>query len=355
MSQRSITADPSTAPEWLRRGQELEAQHTPESLAAAVAAYEQAVDRLRTPANAHALGIAHMNRGNALQKLSRWDEAVAAYDCAIACLTPLAAANPSAANSVGAAWMNRGHARLLQGGTPALADALHSQDEAIARLQTLSLEQHPAHRLNFAGAWINRAQTLLASPSPVAVAAQGDATSALELLRPVELSQPPAGQLSLQAHHILCNALALRLRMGPSAELISDTGDAIDSAMSLARHWEQQHPGAFRPLVVALYRFGAEFYFAHQPQFLAEFLLETLDPANTAGAIPNDPALHHIAGHALARAQADTYNRLLAAPAGEHAARLQQVAADLAAAEARRATLVAATSPARLPVPEPVA
>ena len=345
MSQPDIPAHPSSAPEWLRRGQELEAQRTPESLAQAVAAYEQAIERLRPPADAHGLGIAHMNRGNALQKLARWDEAVGAYDCAIACLTPLAAADPAAANSVGAAWMNRGHARLLQGGPVALADALRSQDEAIARLQTLPLDQHPAHRLNLAGAWINHAQILLTVRPPTATVAQASASSAIDLLRALDRNLPPAAELSLKAHHTLCTAFALRLQAEPNAETVSAAGDAIDSAMSLVRYWEQQHAGAFRPLAVALYRFGAEFYFAHQPQFLGEFLLETLDPAATPGAIPNDPALHQIAGHALARAQADTYNRRLAAPAGEAASRLQDIAASLAEAEARRTALLAAAKP----------
>ena len=340
MSQPTPSAKPSSATEWLQHGQALEAEHTPESLARAVAAYEQAVEQLRAPTDAHQLGIAHMNRGNALQKLSRWDDAVGAYDCAIVSLAPLAARNLAAANSTGAAWMNRGHARLLQGGPIALADALDSQNAAVARLQTLPLEQHPAHRLNLAGAWINRAQILLAVQPPDAAEAQANASSAIELLLPMERTLPPAAELSLKGHHVLCASLALRLRAGVNAELVSETGDAIDGAMNLIRHWEQQHPGAFRPLAVGLYHFGAGFYLTHQPQFLAEFLLETIDPANTAGAIPNDPALHEIASQALARAQADIYNHLLAAPAGDNAARLQEIAANLVEAESRRTALL---------------
>jgi tetratricopeptide (TPR) repeat protein len=352
MSTARLTASRQQAADWLRRGQAFETQGSPDTLTQALVCYEQVVALLQTiPATdaVRELGIAHMNRGNALQKQGRRDEAVRAYDAAIDCLQPLATAgDQSALNSMGAAWMNRGHALQLAGSPAALAEALRSHDEAIALLSKLPLAEHPAYRANLAGAWLNRAQVLLADTQPDFVAARTALTTALDLAQPAERVDPLAAEISLKLRHALCAALTRQLAARPAglqAQLVAETGDTIDAAMELIRHWEQGRTRSFRPLAGVLYRFGAQFYLAHQPQFLAEFLLENLDPACAPGAMPGAAELHAVAAEAIARALSDNYNRRLAAPSGDAGERLQEVARALNAAESRRAKLQQAHPP----------
>jgi tetratricopeptide (TPR) repeat protein len=346
MSTARLAADRQQASDWLRRGQAFEAQGSPDTLAQALVCYEQVIALLESiPAHgaARELGIAHMNRGNVLQKQNRGDEAVRAYDAAIGCLQPLATAGDQPAiNSVGAAWMNRGHALQLTGSPAALAEALRSHDEAIALLSKLPLAEHAAYRANLAGAWLNRAQVLLADARPDFPEARAALATALGVAQPAERVDPLAAEISLKLRHALCAALTRQLAAGPAglqAQLIAETGDTIDEAMELIRHWEQGRTRSFRPLAGVLYRFGAQFYLAHQPQFLAEFLLESLDPARAPGAMPTAAELHAVAAEAIARALSDNYNRRLADPSGAAAERLQEVAQTLTAAESRRAEL----------------
>src|SRR5262245_56972563 len=131
MSSASLAADKQQATDWLRRGQAYESQGGPDPLAQALLCYEQSIALLRAlPADeaARDLGIAHMNRGNVLQKLERLNPAVAAYDETIACLQPLAKDDAATCNSLGAAWMNRGHALQRMGTQEALALALQSHN-----------------------------------------------------------------------------------------------------------------------------------------------------------------------------------------------------------------------------------
>lgn len=356
-SDRALT-DRTQASDWLRRGQALESQGSAEAVASALTCYEQAALLLRPlPAGevARELGVAHMNRGNALQKLGRVGDSVSAYDEAIACLQAPANSDLSARNSLGAAWMNRGYVLLRETSPEARVESIRSQDEAIAILQTLPTDGHPSHRFNLAGAWLNRAQALLASQQPDIAAARAGAATALGLVQPLERTAPLAANLALMARHALCTAAAGHLQEGATQESLAAASDPVDAAMELVRHWEQQRPGAFRPLAIALYRFGAQFYLSHQPQFLAEFLLETLDPERSAGAIADEPELHAIAGQALARARADHYNRRLSAPIGEQAGRLQEIAESLAAGETRLAALRPAGAPQSHLISEPVA
>lgn len=346
MSPPEASRERPPASDWLLQGQVLEAEGSPLSLTKAVACYDQAIASLQEQplANAeHALGIAHMNRGNALQKQAAPQGpilAVGAYDEAIAHLRAVArAGQPALINSLGAAWMNRGRA-LLQAGRA--EEALQSQDEAIAVLRALPLDESPSYRINLGGACLNRAQTLLAPASADFTQARASAVAALAVTQPLEPDDALAAEIGLKARHTLCASLAPLLptgKPGAASRFITETGDAIDEAMALIRRWDRRRPHAFRALAVSMYRFGAQFYLVHQPQFLAEFLLENLDPARAAGAMPADSELHAIAAETLARALADNYNHRLSQPNGPGAERLQEVTQALNAAEARRAEL----------------
>jgi tetratricopeptide (TPR) repeat protein len=214
---------------WKARGHAHEAEATPASLTEALRCYREGETllralSLRTEAVRLEQGILLMNRGNALQRLgspSALAEAVQAYDEALALLP---AGNGVARNALGAAWLNRGRALQTLGGPAHLAEALRSQEQAVALLRPWADDEDRHFALNLAGACLNLA-TLLAG----------------------------AGRLA-------------------------EAGEAIDEGLALAR----RKGNALRPVALHLFHFGAQLCAIHQPQFLAEFVRENLDPADEA-------------------------------------------------------------------------
>ncbi len=321
------SATPPDAAAWLARAQALTEKATPEAFAEAVRAYECAITLLRARpttdlALRRDLAVAHLNHGNTLQQLATpaaLSASVLAYDAAIALLSsPDFAAQPAAQNTCGAAWINRGHAFHRQSAPEALTAAVESHRSAIAVLQTLPLDPSEAttpeavfnHRLNLAGAWMNLANTLLDSPALARryPAAREAATHALDLISRDDLpsQHPAAAEISLLARRARCDALGHLIFAVSDPELARDlteeAGDLIDDGLALVRQWEQRGLPHFRPLAARLYHFGAQLYRLRQPHFLAEFLLENLDPAQNPGTTPADPNLLAIADEAVATA-----------------------------------------------------
>jgi hypothetical protein len=321
---------PETPADWLRYGQAQESHATPESVANAVHSYRRAIELLTTQPGGpmrKELGIAWMNFGNARQKQSDTlasEEAVRAYDDAIALLNDESAAgDPALRNSIGAAWMNRGHALQRRGLREGIAAALESYDCAIALLETLPLNENQFFTINLAAALLNRAQALLAFPTPAATSAHDAANKALQLVIENARTDPTAADVALKTYHALCAALSQRLSRNPDKALIAETSDTIDDALALVRHWETQGVQMIRAFEIVFYRFGARFYLAHQPQFIAEFLLETLTHIGTPGVETDNGELHSIATSTLAQARSDVYNRSLLNPNDERLARMR--------------------------------
>lgn len=304
-----------------REGHAFEAQGTPEALADALRCYERAIGALRSlpvadPRARHGLALALMNRGNALQRQrneASLAAAVQCYDEAIAFFRTLPlAANPDLRNSLGAAWMNRGHALLVQADASALVEAVRSQREAVAILRTVPLEAHPSHRVNLTGALMNEANALLVTDDPFTAADR--ARDAIAVAQPGESVDALLADLALKARRALCEAIGrLLARPGEGAEkidaLADEASDVVDAGLALARHWETRGSPHLRPIAVRLYRFGAELYRLHLPDFLAEFLLEHIDPEHAAGAVAGDEELYAIAFAALNAARQDLETR----------------------------------------------
>ncbi|MEO6993609.1 MAG: hypothetical protein ABI273_08260 [Lacunisphaera sp.] len=322
---------PETPADWIRYGQTQESHATAESVANAVQSYRRAIELLTAQPGGpmpKELGIALMNFGNARQKESdavASDEAVRAYDEAIALLdNDSVSTDSSLRNSIGAAWMNRGHALQRRGLREGTVAALESYDRAIALLETLPLNENQFFAINLAAALLNRAQALLALPTPEATAAHAAGTKALKLMVENARTDPTAADIALKTYHALCAALSQQLSRSPSPALIAETGDTIDDALALVRHWETQGVESIRPFEIVFYRFGARFYLSHQPQFIAEFLLETLSHVAAPGVIPDTGELHSIATSTLAQVRSDVYNRSLLNPTDARLARMRE-------------------------------
>jgi tetratricopeptide (TPR) repeat protein len=349
-----VPSDPVAA--LLARGQACEAAGTPAACAEALRCYDTALALLRSAPLAPTLdvAVAWMNRGNVLQLLAPPDfpAALAAYDAAIALLRAAPAADLSAQNSLGAAWMNRGLAAHRLATPESVLDAVRSHAEAIAVLGALPLATNPIFPRNLAAALLNQANALLDSARPeLFAAALTAARSAIDLAAPAATTALEFADLTLKARRVLCDTLGQLLTLHESARLplgplTAEAGDTVDAGLALARHWEVQGIAHFRPIAVRLFRFGTQLYRFDQTHFLAEFILESLDPTASPGALPLEPEVLAIAADAITRTlatlRAPTAGFQLDDPA--HARRLQTWR-DLKAAEARLAELASPSPP----------
>jgi tetratricopeptide (TPR) repeat protein len=348
---------------WLQQGQALEARG---NFSAAISAYDRAIARAATAsaaapseASSHRdLGVAWMNRGNVLQKLAADHErhgrkpehfeatrtAIAAYDKAIAQFVTLPIQPESAwRNHLGAAWLNRGHALL---GNDNLEASAASFVSAIEVLKLLPLDDDLSYRLNLAGAWTNLAHVALqacemglVSPQFTPARAADAARNALARLSNFELHHVLFAEMSLRARRALVVALGAQLVAAettrqPTTAFASEASDVLDEGMALARECEKRGAAHLRPLAVRLFRMGAQLYSMHQPQFLAEFLLENVDPAGEH-AFAGEGEFRAVAEEALQRALTDLQRPGLIVAGTQEAQRLLSTVRSLREAQVR--------------------
>ena len=217
-----------------------------------------------------------------------------------------------------AGWLNRGDAFTRLGSPENLAEGLRSFDIALGELRHLPPEEHPLFRRRHAIAWTNRGRTLLEiSTTESLVEAVRSFDRALKLVDPADaehraviwmnranalrradpshaaeaadsarqsIALTESRDTGFQARFVLCQALGIQVA---DQKLVEEIGDIIDEAMELARG-----EGVAFPLIVDFFRFGSRFYEMHQPQFLAEFLLENVDPENPAMIRAAEEAIH---------------------------------------------------------------
>jgi tetratricopeptide (TPR) repeat protein len=355
-----VSALPTDAASWLARGQELEARENPAALTEALRCYDLAIALLRAaprdPAAStpHTLATAWMNRGNALHQLGTPTDltsAIAAYDETIRLLREAPAAELSARNTLGAAWMNRGLAAHRQGTPASILEAVRSHAEAIAVLSALPLKENPVFRRNLSAALLNQANALLDTHKPELLeSALAAARSALELVADSETTALESADLSFKTRRVLCDALGLLLTVHESARLpleplTAEASDNVDDALALARHWEVQGVLYFRPVAARLFRFGTQLYRFNQPHFLAEFILENLDPEKSAGALPVDGDFGIIATEAITRSLETLRSQPGIVTASSENDRRLQTWRDLKAAQLRLAALGHVTPP----------
>ena len=302
----------AAASDALQKGQALEARGDATSIQEAIARYDQAIaamseNPIRTSEADWQLALGWMNRGNALQKLAGSEnlhQSVAAYDHAIGYFEKITPRTPAThANSLGAAWLNRSHA-LHELGKSHHDEAMKSCQQAVSILETLPHQTHLVGRLNLAGAKLNLAHLLIDSPDENrlirAYTATGDA---LNLAAEHELERAAFAEIGLKSRRILCEIIGQWLieTHDPQRQqqLIATASDAVDTGLTLARRWASSDDTAFRSLAVRLFRFGTAFYRRHQPHFLADFVLENIDPEHTSDAYREHPEFHAIARDSL--------------------------------------------------------
>jgi tetratricopeptide (TPR) repeat protein len=304
------------ANQYLLRGLALLETNTPASLTEAVHCFDQAIElRRQLPLAAqpwfrYGLIAGFLNRGDALTRLGSVENlaaAVAAYDESLMQLRELPMTeSPLFVKRLAIAWLNRGITLLRQKLPDTISRAADSFSEAIAAAKNFHALAPEEGRTLLAGAWVNRANALIQSQPPQAGPARVAARTALAFCVEVEKENVAATEISLQARHILCQALA-QLLSDPNADdttragWLAEATEAVDGGMALARHWEARDARQFHAAATDLFRFGCRVYQIHQPHFLTEFLLENLDPAYSSDAFRADATLHASAAEALWR------------------------------------------------------
>jgi hypothetical protein len=137
--------------------------------------------------------------------------------------------------------------------------------------------------------------------------------------------------------------LAVAERHGrPTAALASEATDAIDDGLAIARAFEESGVSRLRSLAVRLFRLGSQLYGNHQPQFLGEFVLETLGSPALAG----DVDFQRIAAEGLAATLRRLQGPRLILGGTSEAEQLLATARSLRAAQVQVSLLIHHVSPA---------
>jgi len=294
----------------MHRGIDLLNGNDPAGLEKAVACFDQAIALRRTlplaeePRHRYGLAAGWMNRGDALARLgakAQLVESLRSYDEALGLLRTLPLEDdPLYPRRLAIAWINRGVTRQKEETAAATTDAIGCFREALAVLEAPSAAALVDLPLLRAGALTNLAGAWLDSDRP-AVEARSLAQQALALIKHAEQTDVVAAEAAFKARLAVCRAIAAESRDGKLVppELMEMTIDVVDEGLMLARHWEQRGERGFRALAQDLFRFGCRIYPAGQPHFLAEFILESLDPEKANGVLPLNQEIHESAVAAL--------------------------------------------------------
>lgn len=333
----------------LLKSQILEREGQNPRLQDALTGYEKAIEELgrleASEAVTREIAVAWMNRGNVLQRMGEpnaLQEALKSYDTTIEKLQSQIESDVMARNTVGAALLNRGTAlqRLNTQEGHALAVRAYEQAIEVFRIRPEGYEEHFG-RLS-AGALLNRGGALLAafgaSRAPEALLGCNEVLKALKEGEERDLA---AADLSMRARRLACEGLGVLLQA--TAQLatperpgwISEATDHAEHALQLAQTWEHKGVLGFRPVVPWFLHYGAAVYSHHQPQFLSEFLVDTLDGASTPAPWKSAPQLKQIALQSIQRVRQHLGSELFRDLKGPDAEKLNEVINDLQQAEAR--------------------
>jgi len=318
---KDFPADPAQRHElanvWTRRGIALLSANDTAALPEALKCFETAIVLRRDlPLEENAwfrwgLTAGWMNRGDVLTRLGGEAgllEAVRCYDVAISHLEKLPPqVEMNVLGRLTLAWMNRAVSLRAQKTAESLQEALHSLNRAKSALQTGSTEKLAVDAMTLATLEVNRVGVLLEMTPPQALAALDAAREALQFCQPLETQDELAAELGLKARHAFCHAVALLLEAPPvdptqADDWIMRATDGVEEAMTLSAVWEGRGTAFFPQLRHELFRYGCRMYLAYQPQFMAEFLLDVLDPERGSPLRSGAKDLHEAGREALSMA-----------------------------------------------------
>lgn len=136
--------------------------------------------------------------------------------------------------------------------------------------------------------WTNLANAELAEASTQSEKrAEKAAHRAITLIAGLETHDLHSAEVGMKARHIFCQAIGRRLPQITDSDTgipsgVHDATDAADDGLTLARSWEGKGVDRFRQIAHELFRFGMRVYARYQPQFLAEFVSENMDPGHSS-------------------------------------------------------------------------
>lgn len=256
------------------------------------------------------LSAGWMNRGDGLTRLggpAGLVEAVRSYDEALQHLEKMPdveGLNVPARHVL--AWMNRAASLRAQATPESRAAALRSLEQAAALADTTARAGQPLEPLSLASLAMNRAALLLELLPPVPLDAMQAAEEALRLCQPSEDADLLAAEVGLKARHVFCHAVAILLESPPvdtrrADDWIMQATERVEEAMQLTATWTGQG-NSLPTLRRELFLYGCRIYLAYQPHFMAEFLLDVLDPSRGSPLLSDAADLHVAALESLSLA-----------------------------------------------------
>lgn len=286
------------ASDWMHRGMDWMAKSAPGAQEKAIACYDRAIalrqklPLAENPRYRYGLAAGWMNRADAQSRLGTMAhnaDSVASYDEALELLRSLPLQDDALyPRRLAIALINRSLVRRKGESRAEMDDAIRGNREALAVLENPAARGIPDRGILCAAALGNLADALLETGDSAAPEAQALAQEALKLVHESERGERKAAEAGGKARHVLCAAIAAQSRDGMTvpADLLALATATVDDGLALARHWEERGDAGFRALAQDLFRFGCRVHQGGEPGFLAKFILESLDPAQTRGALP---------------------------------------------------------------------
>ncbi len=297
----SIASTNQLASDWMHRGIDLLNEGSVVTLEKAVRCFDEAIALRRTlPLDEndffrYGLSAGWINRGDALANLGGKQalaEAVKSYDEALVLLESLPLpANMLYPRRLAIAWINRGIALQKQDASAELWEAMECFREDIAVLEHSSVRAISDLVPLQAGAWTNLPGALAGGGEAASADARAAARKALALTRASERTDLVMAEAALKARRAFCSMVVRDIankRPLPD-RIIAEAMDGVGDAMALSRHWKAaQHP-KLAGLTLEIFRFGCRIHEHSQPDFLADFLLQHLDPEKSSAPLYLDP------------------------------------------------------------------
>lgn len=275
---------------WIPIGQIFE-HHGADYFPSALAAYELALEVFPAGETANnpnvwrARAVAWMNVGNIQQKLGNTQAGIAAYETSLEHLGRMTPSDIDASIMAGALWLNRGSALQRQNDPQKRDEIIRSFQSALDVLAPL--DQTIPHVVHLGGAArLNLAAAFLSGQTPEVEKAFDLAKGVVTSFNEREASDPQFADISLRARKMICEIAGFRINnsgddLEKRMENIGLGTDTAEEALSLAAHWDKNGVFGFRGVVGWFFQFALAIYARFQPQFLSEFVVETLSSAGT--------------------------------------------------------------------------